>query len=130
MSSTLAICIPTYNRREYLLELLEILIPQVLPYDIPIYISDNHSSDDTVIAVKSFAKEQYQRIFIQVNPENYGFDINVSKVVAMASEDYVWLVPDDDRPNKDAISKIILKLDFNYALIAVNLSRYNRDFSQ
>ncbi|WP_422555544.1 glycosyltransferase, partial [Sulfuricurvum sp.] len=49
MNKQLAICIPTYNRAKVLEELLFDLIPQVAPLDIPIYISDNNSLDQTQI---------------------------------------------------------------------------------
>ena len=48
MNELLSICIPTYNRSQYLLQTLEAFLPQVIPHQIPIYVSDNGSTDKTI----------------------------------------------------------------------------------
>lgn len=130
MNTRLSICIPTFNRRAYLIETLEALLPEAILYDIPIYISDNHSSDNTVEAVQAFSREQYELIFLTINSKNIGFDSNVLNVVDLASSEYVWLLPDDDLPMVNAISRILKVLDSNYSLLVVNFGTYSKDFSR
>jgi abequosyltransferase len=88
-NSLLAICIPTYNHAEPLRKCLEGLIPQTSKYNIPIYISDNASMDNTKEVIAQFKKE-YPFLFYKRNPENLGVDINMLNAVHMASTKYVW----------------------------------------
>jgi len=86
---SISICIPTYNNAAYLKESLCSLVPQVKPYDIPIYVSDNASTDDTIKILSSF-RHLYSHIYFRSNSENLGVDQNIINAVKMASSRYVW----------------------------------------
>jgi abequosyltransferase len=88
-NSLLAICIPTYNHAEPLRKGLESLIAQASKRNIPIYVSDNASTDNTKEVIAHFKKE-YPFLFYKRNPENLGVDVNMINAVNMASTKYVW----------------------------------------
>lgn len=120
MNELLSICIPTYNRAELLRGCLESLIPQVKKHNIPIYISDNHSDDDTKNVVLIY-KEKYPHIYYQCNSQNYGTDYNEEIVLQMSKSRYSWLLGDKYRIIDGAIDDILLKLAANkYDLMVVN----------
>jgi glycosyltransferase involved in cell wall biosynthesis len=129
MNESLSICIPTYNRAGYLLQTLEAFLPQVLPLQIPIYISDNGSTDNTIEMLAQFKKDRYPLLFYKITASNLGIDRNIVNAVAMASSQYVWLFGDDDIPRACAVERVLSNLNHEYKLIIVNASSYNSDLS-
>lgn len=91
----LGICIPTYNGSQILKENIYNLIEYIREYSIPIYISDNCSTDDTV-SVISELKAVYPHIVYSSNQENLGGDKNFEIVLKLCKEKYAWLMGDDD----------------------------------
>jgi glycosyltransferase involved in cell wall biosynthesis len=85
----LSICIPTCNHAEPLAKCLEALIPQAREHNIPIYVSDNASTDNTLEVLKSFEKI-YPFLYFRIQDKNLGVDINMVSVARMASTKYVW----------------------------------------
>ena len=71
----LSICIPTYNRAEYLVKSIESIIDQeeFKLGQVEIVISDNASEDDTENVVKQYTNE-YENIIYYRNTENIGND--------------------------------------------------------
>lgn len=129
MNEALSICIPTYNRSQYLLQTLKAFMPQVMPQQIPIYVSDNGSTDDTLNMLSQFKKDHYPLLFFRKNNSNLGIDRNIANAVRMASSRYVWLFGDDDVPCSYAVERILTHLSDDYKLLVVNASTYNLDFS-
>lgn len=93
-NSLLSICIPTYNRDYYLEKCLYILIPQLEEYKIPIYISDNSSTDNTIKILARIKRERYPFLYFKSNNENFGPEQNMVNAVEMSSSKYVWLLSD------------------------------------
>jgi len=92
----LSICIPTYNRAEYLPELLDSILAQTgHGCEVEVAISDNASTDDT-----SAVAERYRARFAHFTyhraEANQGADRNFLKVVEIASGDFCWLMGSDD----------------------------------
>jgi abequosyltransferase len=87
----LSICIPTYNHAEPLRKALESMIPQARQHNIPIYVSDNASTDHTVRVLESFQKN-YPQLYFRENKENMGIDQNMIDAAGMASSKYVWVI--------------------------------------
>ena len=85
----LSICIPTYDHAEPMRKCLEALIPQAKQHNIPIYISDNASTDNTLEVLKSFSRV-YPFFYFKVNAENTGVDQNMVSAARMAESKYVW----------------------------------------
>jgi len=120
--SLISICIPTYNNADYLKGCLNSLVPQVKPYQIPVYVSDNASTDNTIEMLSSFKKECYPLLYFRSNDENLGFDQNLVNAVKMASSKYVW--PIGDRrwllPNSvKRIYNILSKNDLDLLLLSL-----------
>lgn len=89
----LSICIPTYNRAEYLPALLDSLLP--FANQIEIAISDNASTDNTETVIAPYAAKfplfQFSRA-----PENQGPDRNYFRAANMATCPYLMLCGSDD----------------------------------
>lgn len=120
MNDLLSICIPTFRRAAFLKANLENLIPQVEKYNIPIYISDNDSGDDTARVVEEL-RSIYPYIFYSCNDKNYGPDYNITKVLRAATSRYAWFLGDDDMISTggiDLVMEIIRNGD--YDLVVVN----------
>lgn len=106
MNNLLSICIPTYNRAKYLDLNLSNLIDLCQEFDVPIYISDNHSTDNTKEIVEKY-KSKYAFIDYRRLPRNFGIDYNINNSILMASTDYCWILGDDDQIDNSAIKKLL-----------------------
>ena len=78
-SPLLSICIPTYNRGNYLRKCLQSIEIQLdkkphLQNLVEIVISDNHSTDTTKEVVNEFIPK-FSHIKYVVNEKNVGFDL-------------------------------------------------------
>ena len=82
MSYLLSICIPTFNRCEYLSESLNQLLPQIEPFKdvIEILVSDNCSDDKTEEVVNCFIEKKSLNIIFNRNDRNIGADNNIDKI--------------------------------------------------
>ena len=77
INNNLSIVIPTYNRADFLDYSLEIHIPLAKKYNVPIYIVDNASTDNTGEIVNKWMCE-YVFLFYSRNKKNLGPDLNFS----------------------------------------------------
>ena len=78
-SKILSICIPIYNRASWLSECLDLLLSEIGHRGIPIYISDNSSTDNTMEVVSKF-KKKYPFVYYEKNEANLGYQRNFEKV--------------------------------------------------
>ena len=106
----LSICIPTYNRADYLKKCLGSIVaqfndPEVCD-NIEIAVSDNASPDNTREVVEEYQKN-FRNIKYSRNNENLGVDRNVINVVEMASGVYGWYMGDDDVVGSKSLRFII-----------------------
>ncbi len=112
MSLTLSICIPTYNRSEYLNSQLEKLFFQIsenkLFGDVEVIVSNNASHDDTSEIIKKYLDAG---LVYHEQTENIGPDANFFTLFNMAKGKYVWLLGDDDDFTGDVIPFIINSLN-------------------
>jgi len=119
-TNNLSICIPTYNHAEPLRKCLEALVPQAKPLGIPIYISDNASTDHTERIVESFQKT-YPYIYFKSNQKNLGVDQNIVMAARMSSTKYVWTFGSRRILLTGMLKKIYNKLkESNFDLIVLN----------
>src|SRR5688572_26560403 len=93
----LSVCIPTYNRAEYLRQCLDAFLPQAIRHNVALCVSDNGSSDNTRDILDAFAK-RYPLFTFRSNPLNQGIDKNIVDVVNLATTRFAWLFGDDDLP--------------------------------
>ena len=96
----LTIAIPTYNRVEYLAELLGLLEPQLAEFpQVELLVCDNASEDDTPQVVAE-VRERLAKVGVAVDyqrhAENIGSDANFAFSYEQARGSFFWLCGDDD----------------------------------
>lgn len=108
MKPVVSICIPTYNRADYLRDALESIRMQLsdVADAVEVVIADNASVDNTKEVVEEFKNSFVHFVYIQ-NPNNVGFDKNVDIVVRAAHGEYCWYLGDDDALVHGALSHIV-----------------------
>lgn len=118
----LSICIPTYNRADYLDYSLSVHLPKLKKYNIQIFIYDNASSDTTFDIVNKW-KNEYSLIEYHRNNINLGADQNIELALKAPTTDYIWLMGDTYLIPDDGLSYILdLALQQTvYDAIVVNL---------
>jgi len=120
----LGICIPTFNRAEYLDVCLDSIVNAISKINFPIYISDNASTDGTEGVISEY-KKRYHRIVHVRNETNLGLYRNILNVIKLAKTEYIWLMGDDDAIKEDSIDIIISNLKKGYDYIIVNSTAYD-----
>lgn len=103
---TISVIVPTFNRRDYILEALTALQQQSRPVD-QILVWDDGSSDgtDEVVAAIHDPRLQYHRA------ENAGKAAALNQALALARGDYIWICDDDDIAAPDAAEQLAGILD-------------------
>ena len=88
----LSICIPTYNRSKLLFKCIEHII-LCHSQEIEIIVSDNASTDDTENVVKGIKDS---RIKYYRNNKNFGYSINILRMIKRATGDFIFYINDED----------------------------------
>ena len=110
----LTICIPTFNRRERLLNQLDSLYTQKDVYQTNIQIIDNHSDYNVETAIiEHFGKEKVSNLQVHKNPVNLGLEPNICMPFLLAKTQWVWTLGDDDETTPDSISTILNQINSN-----------------
>jgi glycosyltransferase involved in cell wall biosynthesis len=91
----ISICIPQYNRIDYLLKSLEMIRSQTYR-DIEIIVSDDCSTDSTEREIQSLIPSYKFPIIYHRNAKNIGYDANYRKSIELASGEYVIIIGNDD----------------------------------
>jgi glycosyltransferase involved in cell wall biosynthesis len=115
----LSICVPTYNRISYLEQLMNTLLPEAQNYNVEVCVSDNNSSDYTGKYLWEKAKN-FSCLKFQVNEENCGLDMNMLKVMKMATGEYILIIGDDDGFTEGGLSLILKSLENNPDLLILD----------
>lgn len=126
----LAITIPTYNRADLLDCCLSVNIPIAREYGVPIYISDNGSTDHTHEVVLRRMKE-YPLIRYYRNEVCIDVDDNFEKALKYPEADYVWLLGDTYKIPEGSIKYFLDQVsnNQNYDVAVFNLNGYIRHLS-
>lgn len=108
MSKLLTIAIPTYNRCEYLRQLVPALWSQVNAYRdlVDIIVSDNASTDDTAAVMATLREKGCDFRYIR-RPANIGMDGNFTETLATVETRYCWLLGDDDVPVSGTLPSVL-----------------------
>jgi glycosyltransferase involved in cell wall biosynthesis len=125
----LSICIPTYNRSNYLKEALESVLLSSKGFEdkLEIIVSDNASTDNTTEVVKQY-QQKYELIRYSRNEVNV-VDKNFFIAAGLSRGEYIWVFADDDKMNKDAIKTIFDKITKGYNLVICNYSLWDKEFA-
>lgn len=105
----LTIGIPTFNRANYLRDLLEHLLAQIMvcnDLQAEILVCDNCSEDETESVCREYVLQCPSIVSYMRHKENIGFDANVDSLFNSARGQYVLLHGDDDLPLPGAIDHI------------------------
>ena len=132
---TLSICIPTYNRSEYLRETLNNIMEELrgLPLaernNIDVCISDNQSNDKTKEIVSELITIYPVRITFETNATNLGPDSNFIKAVGLSNSEFVWLLGSDDKVTKGGLHYLysFIEKHDDIDLIFLNTTTYKKD---
>jgi len=118
----LSICIPTYNRADYLDYSLGVHLPKLKEHNIQIFIYDNASNDTTFDVVSKWKKE-YPLINYHRNNINLGADLNIELALKAPTTDYIWLMGDTYLIPDNGLSHILdlAQQQIAYDAIVVNL---------
>ena len=103
-----SICIPQYNRIEYLLLSLGRIAGQTWQ-DIEICISDDCSTDDTEQQIAELKKTYRFPIVYSRNLVNAGYDRNYRKSIEIATGDYCMVIGNDDTLYDDHVVEFLMK---------------------
>lgn len=103
----ISICIPQFNRIEFLVESLTRI--QLQEYaNIEVVVSDDASTDTTYDAIEQLVITYRFPIVYGRNEVNKGYDYNWRKTIEMASGDYVLILGNDDSlNNKNGIGRLV-----------------------
>jgi GT2 family glycosyltransferase len=113
---SILIIIVTWNKKDYVLQLLASLDGLDYPRDkLDVVVVDNASNDGTVEAIR----EQYPTINLICNPENIGgtggFNTGLKWAFQQSEEkyDYLWLLDNDVLVHRQALNQLVSILDKN-----------------
>jgi len=108
----LSICIPTYNRSEYLKKNLDLLNHYIhqdnFSNQIDIVVSNNNSSDNTEEMILEFKKYHPKlQLYYYFQRENIGLEKNALFVLKEATGEFVMYLGDDDYLDNDYLKGVI-----------------------
>jgi glycosyltransferase involved in cell wall biosynthesis len=122
-NTKISIAVPTYNRADILDFFLKTHIPILSEYNIPIYISNNASTDNTIEVVEKWSSI-YPYIYISSLDENVHVDLNIENASKKSETDYTWVIGDGYEIPKTSLDYVLKILNGNHAdydLIVANL---------
>ncbi|MEQ1109498.1 glycosyltransferase family 2 protein [Acinetobacter seifertii] len=91
-NNMISVCLATYNGEKYIVEQLNSILPQLSSTD-EVIISDDHSTDETLLLIKSLNDP---RIKIITNELGKGYTKNFENAINHSSGDYIFLSDQDD----------------------------------
>ena len=123
----LSICIPTYNRVDYLKKTIKsILLSNRQDFDL--VISDNCSTDNTQDFCLNISQQDSRLKFFR-NNHNLGISQNVYQCIINAKSDYIYFLSDEDEFNSEMIDRAFSLLDSNYSAILSSVyDTYHNNF--
>lgn len=123
--NTLSIIIVNWNTKELTLQTIKSIEdhPPQVPFEI--ILVDNHSSDDTVAAVR----RQFPQVHIIENDDNFGFGKANNIGMAAASGQYLLLLNSDTIVHPDALQQLVAYLDAHPSVMMVGPRLLNADGS-
>ena len=103
----ISICIPQYNRIQFLMQALAIIEEQTYS-DIELVVSDDCSSDETPEKIRDLQSRYKYPIIYHRNERNLGYDANYRQSVALATGDYCIVIGNDDSIfGKESIENLV-----------------------
>ncbi|MBU4289017.1 MAG: glycosyltransferase [Proteobacteria bacterium] len=119
----LSICIPTYNRAQFIGETIQSVISQA-GNNVEIIIVDGASTDNTADVVQSLTKEfrEFRNLVYYRGEKNMGVDRDMAKTIELSRGEYCWLLSDDDWLKPGAINRILKEIESEYEIYLCNVT--------
>lgn len=119
-------CIVTYNNADIIEKCIQSLLENTKGVNFTLYISDNHSSDDTVNKVK----EHFHQVKLIENKSNKGFGEGHNCVIPHLRSKYHFIINPDIFIDKDVISELTEYLEKHPDVAMVTPKILNPDSSE
>ena len=126
----LGLYIPTWNRKNQLKQLLSNILPAFEKYGLPIYISDDNSTDGTETMVKDM-QSTYKKLYYKKNDTGLekGYAANLISVLRMGHTEFAWIFGDDDLIKDGALERILPELK-NNDFLQINSEVWDSNFTK
>jgi abequosyltransferase len=124
----LSICIPTYNRADFLPATLDSVAAQWSD-GLELTVADNASTDDTAAIVERYRARLGAVKYFRWD-SNQGADRNYLKSVEIATGDYCWILGSDDPISPEAIATLVATIrDRSPTIVLFNRMLCTRDLT-
>ena len=129
----LSICIPTYNRADYLRECIESLFASIraakAEADTEVVVSDNASPDRTETVVQELIGLGYPIKYFR-QKTNIGGHENFRAVAELGMGKFVWVFGDDDKVELEAVGRILNAIHDGADAVICNGAVYEQKFQR
>lgn len=115
----LSVCIATYNGAAYLRQQLDSILSQLGPTD-EVILSDDGSTDDTLLIAQEYAQRSATPIHIYNNVGDHGYVANFEHALSHAQGDYIFLSDQDDVWSPDKVRRMMSVLQSGQAGMVVS----------
>lgn len=92
---TLSVCMPVYNERDTIGEIVDKVLAVDVPLDVHLVITDDASTDGSDKILEEIAEQNPGKIFLERNPENRGKGASINDCLRRAEGD-VLIIQDAD----------------------------------
>ena len=109
MKPLISICIPVYNGSKFIDQTLNSLLiaSKELKYSLfEIIVSDNCSSDDTILKALSFKKKGLNINLIK-NKKNFGYDMNLDILIKNAKGNFTWFLGCGEIVKSESLKRLV-----------------------
>ena len=119
---SVALCIPTYERSEWIADFLENYAPHYIEAGIDIYYYDGSESTKTEEVVCNYPQKEHI-YYIKRTPE-WKSPMIFQKYGLKKDYDFIWLCNDAIQLKRDAIDILMANLSIDYDIVEVNGTGY------
>lgn len=97
----ISVCIPHYNRIDYLLQVLDSIDSQTYR-DLEVVVSDDCSTDESERVLSEIAGKRDSTLVYERQTKNIGYDANLRRSLELASGDFLFVLGNDDALQSDS----------------------------
>ncbi len=108
-SPKVSVCIPVYNREDFIAEAIESVLQQTFT-DFELIITDNCSTDNTPEVIKSYAAKD-NRVKYFKNESNLGVCSNGNRGILLSKGEYIKFLFSDDKLAPQCLEIFVEKMD-------------------
>ncbi len=129
---SVAICIPTYNQAQYLIESVTSACRQTYP-NVEVWVSDDHSTDETPQVMEQLC-QQFPQVHYYQQPKNMGIAGNNSWLMSQPKTEFIVRLDSDDSLMPNYVEKLVSLLqkypEAGYAHTAIQeMDEYGKNHS-